>query len=304
LKDRVQSVIINGCRSKQFAVCSGVPQGSVLGPILFLFYINDLDDYVSSFVRKFADDTKIARRIRMSHELLPCLDSDDMQRDLDSLSEWCDKWQMSFNVMKCACLHFGHSNPRTSYKLNGVEIPAKDTEKDLGVVVSADLKFSDHCSAAARKAEYVLWCIRRSIKNLNKTVFLHLYKSLVRPHLEYCSSVWCPHYVRDVDRIEKVQRHATKLCWSVSHLPYDDRLRALGLQTLRTRRIRSDLILLYKIVRGQVDLPLCNLFCFEGDTGTRGHNLRLRANILASIVLSTVSPIESLSYGINSLRML
>jgi hypothetical protein len=280
LRDRIQRVVVNGFMSKDISVLSGVPQGSVLGPVLFLFYVNDLDDCVTGLVRKFADDTKLARRIRMSDPRLSALDCTDMQFDLNSLTAWCQTWQMEFNVEKCSCLHFGHSNPNFTYELNTTPIPSRSSEKDLGVIVSDNLKFSEHCSAAARKAQFVLWCLRRTIKNLSKPIFLQLYKTLVRPHLEYCSSVWCPHYVRDVRLIEKVQERATKMCSSVSHLSsYEDRLIALDLQTLATRRIRSDLILLYKIVHNLIDLPLANLFSYEQDVGTRGHSLKLRPNV-------------------------
>jgi hypothetical protein len=283
LSNRSQSVLVNGTPSTSIEVTSGVPQGSVLGPVLFLYYINDIDLHVSSGILKFADDTKLFRRLHVSHPASLALDLADMQSDLNSLTQWCDQWMMEFNVKKCACLHFGHNNPCQQYFLGHDPIPNKSREKDLGVIISDSLKFSDHCSDAVRRAEYVLWCIRRSIQYMSKPIFLQLYKTLVRPILEYCSSVWCPHYVRDVQLIEKVQRRATKLHGPARHLDYDNRLRLLGIQSLATRRYRSDLILLYKIVHGLVDLPVAALFDFARDSGVRGHILKLQPRPAARV---------------------
>jgi hypothetical protein len=277
LTGRTQAVVVNGALSSELPVLSGVPQGSVLGPVLFLFYINDIDEYCSSALRKYADDSKVMRRLRMGNELCMRFDIIDLQADLDSLISWCDDWQMDFNVSKCACLHFGHNNPRATYFLNGEQIPNRDCEKDLGVLISDDLKFSKHCAKIAKSAQRILWCINRAFSYISKDIFLRLYKSLVRPRLECATSVWCPHYERDIAIIEKVQRRATKLFRPVKDLPYDDRLRALGLQTLRTRRFRSDLILLYKLCHGTVDLPVERLFQWAPDQRLRGHSLKLRA---------------------------
>jgi hypothetical protein len=277
LSDRTQFVVINDSKSAPYSVTSGVPQGSVLGPILFLYYINDVDDWVSSSIWKYADDTKLGRRLRMSDPRLYQIDIDDMQFDLDSIYEWSQVWLMDFNVQKCACLHFGNNNPTAIYHLNGCDIPNKTSEKDLGVTISSNLKFSDHCAKSVRSAEGVLWCIRRCIKYMSKDIFLRLYKALVRPRLEYASSVWCPHYVRDVDIIERVQHHATKLFLPVRDLPYEERLRRLGIQSLKTRRLRSDLILLYRMCHGKVDIPITNLFQWARDDRLRGHPFKLRA---------------------------
>jgi hypothetical protein len=276
LCNRRQIVTINGCHSEPYDVTSGVPQGSVIGPLLFLVYVDDLDLCISSVIRKFADDSKVFRRLHMSHPQLLELDCADLQLDLDALADWCRTWLMDFNVQKCACLHFGSNNPCTTYYLNGQAIPNKQSEKDLGVHISDSLKFSEHCADAVRRAEYALWCVKKSIKYMSKDIFLQLYKALIRPILEYASSVWCPHYRRDIDLIERVQRRATKLHGPARDLQYHERLRLLGIQTLQTRRYRNDLILLYKIMHGLVDLPESVLFNFAADTGIRGHNLKLR----------------------------
>jgi hypothetical protein len=279
LTGRKQRVTVNGAYSRELPVLSGVPQGSVLGPVLFLFYINDLDEHCSSAIRKYADDSKVMRRLRMSYDLCTSLDIADMQADLDSLMSWCDIWQMEFNVSKCACLHFGYKNPQAVYHLNGNEIPVRDCERDLGVIISSNMKFSTHCATIAKSAERVLWCIRRAFQYISKDVFLRLYKSLIRPRLEYASSVWCPHYLRDIEIIERVQRRATKLFRPVKDLPYESRLRELGLQTLKTRRFRCDLIFVYKLCHDLVDLPLERFFDWPTDHRLRGHSLKLRARM-------------------------
>ena len=134
----------------------GVPQGSVLGPLLFLIYINDLDDTVGSNILKFADDTKIFRKVRSGQ------DSQVLQEDLDSLVRWSEKWQMSFNQDKCKCLHIGRSNGKSDYAIQNAVLNTTATEKDIGVTIQADLKVSEQCSIAARKGNQLIDGISRT----------------------------------------------------------------------------------------------------------------------------------------------
>ena len=282
LHNRSQRVVVNGTASPWKEVASGVPQGSVLGPLLFLFFINDIDECASSRVLKFADDTKVFRRLHTSNatnqpRLLVELDICDIQLDIDALAAWADVWQMEFNVAKCVCLHFGHRNPRHSYSLNGSEIPSAHSEKDLGVHISDDLKCSTHCAETVSMVEKVLWLIRRHFVYLNKSTFLPLYFALIRSRLEYASCAWCPHYKRDIKLIEDVQRRATKLVPDARNMPYEDRLRFLQIQTLETRRLRADMITMYRMAHGAVNVPLSRFFDLAPDTRLRGHPYKLRA---------------------------
>ena len=157
LIDRRQRVVVDGEVSNWKSVLSGVPQGSVLGPILFLIYINDLDDDITSKVLKFADDTKVFRKIKSD------ADRQHLQDDLNKLIEWYDKWQMLFNFGKYKCLHTGHGNEDAQYTMGGTVLSTTLKENNLGLTISADMKVSEQCGIAAAKGKHFLGLIRRNI---------------------------------------------------------------------------------------------------------------------------------------------
>ena len=186
LTDRSQRVVLNGIASEWLPVSSGVPQGSVLGPVCFIVFINDLDDVldlVDGFVSKFADDTKYGRVIRNE------TDREKMQRDINKLLEWADTWQMQFNAKKCKIMHFGSKNPQYTYCMGGFA-PAGTIleevceEKDIGVIVSNSLKPSLQCAKAAKKANSILGQMSRSFHYRDGDVFMKLFTTYVRHHLE------------------------------------------------------------------------------------------------------------------------
>ena len=242
LNERKQRVVLNGEESNWLDVTSGIPQGSVLGPILFLVYINDLPEVVHNAVKLFADDTKLYGK--------SCTDEDQrsIQEDINSLIQWSDSWLLKFNISKCKHMHLGTRNTQTVYKMDGMDIEQTTCEKDVGVYIDNELKFQRHIAESIKKANQKLGIIKRNFSHLDKDSFLSLYKSLVRPHLEYCSCVWSVIYKKDAISIENTQRRATKLVHHIQHLPYSDRLQYLGLPSLEYRRIRTDVIQLYKIV--------------------------------------------------------
>ncbi|MCP4269716.1 MAG: hypothetical protein GY777_29780, partial [Candidatus Brocadiaceae bacterium] len=205
LTDRKQRVSVNGSKSDWATVASGVPQGSVLGPLLFIIYINDLDTGVNSSISKFADDTKIGRVINSVE------DKRALQMDLDVLHEWANKWQMEFNVNKCKVLHMGRTAEDSIYKLDNLDISNSACEKDLGVMVSRDLKPRQQCISVKNKANRVLGFISRSVSNRTEKVILQLYLALVRPHLDYAVQFWSPFYRMDIQSLESVQRRMTKM---------------------------------------------------------------------------------------------
>ena len=157
LTDRRQRVVVDGEVSNWKSVLSGVPQGSVLGPILFLIYINDLDDSKTSNVLKFADDTTLFRKVNTDG------DKQHLQNDLDRLVKWSEKWQMLFNFCKCKCLHTGHGNLEVNYKMGDTVLGTTVKERDLGVTISADMKVSEQCGFAASKGNQIHGLIRRNI---------------------------------------------------------------------------------------------------------------------------------------------
>ena len=234
LTDRRQRVVVDGEVSNWKSVLSGVPQGSVLGPILFLIYINDLDDSITSNVLKFADDTKLFRKVNTDG------DKQHLQNDLDRLVKWSEKWQMLFNFGKCKCLHTGHRNLNVNYKMGDTVLGITVKEKDLGVTISTDMKVSEQCGIAASKGNQILGLIRRNITYKGKKLIIPLYKAIVRPHLEYCIQAWRPYRKKDIDTLEHIQRRATKMIPELRDLCYEERLKECGLTTLETRRLRGD----------------------------------------------------------------
>ena len=269
LTDRRQRVVVDGEVSNWKSVLSGVPQGSVLGPILFLIYINDLDDSITSNVLKFADDTKLFRKVNTDG------DKQHLQNDLDRLVKWSEKWQMLFNFGKCKCLHTGHRNLNVNYKMGATVLGTTVKEKDLGVTISADMKVSEQCGIAASKGNQILGLIRRNITYKGKKLIIPLYKAIVRPHLEYCIQAWRPYRKKDIDTLERIQRRATKMIPELRDLSYEERLKECGLTTLETRRLRGDQIEVFKILNGYENIDRNMFFSLKKDSRTRGHQVKL-----------------------------
>ena len=242
LTDRRHRVVVDGEVSSWKSVLSGVPQGSVLGPILFMVYINDLEEGVTGNILKFADDTKLFTKTKEIG------DKQNLQDDIDKLVKWSEKWQMLFNFGKCKCLHIGPGNTSMNYEMGGTILSTTVKEKDLGVTMDANMKVSEQCRIAASKANQVLGMIRRNITYKDKSLIVPLYKAIVRPHLEYCIQAWSPYLRKDIDMLEKIQRRATKLIPGLRDLRYEERLKECGLTTLETRRLRGDQIEVFKIL--------------------------------------------------------
>ena len=181
LTDRRQRVVVDGEVSSWKSVLSVVSQGSVLGLILFLVYINDLEEGVTGNILKFADDTKLFTKTKEIG------DKFFLQDDIDKLVKWSEKWQMLFNFGKCKCLHIGPGNTSMNYEMGGTILSTTVKEKDLGVTMNANMKVSEQCRIAASKANQVLGMIRRNITYKDKSLIVPLYKAIVRPHLEYCT---------------------------------------------------------------------------------------------------------------------
>ena len=250
LCNRKQRVKINGFYSEWADVISGIPQGTILGPILFIIFINDLPDLCKQFVNVylFADDAKLYKHITTDddHHLL--------QKGLDALQEWSDRWLLKLNINKCKTAFYGRDvKYEYKYFVSSTELERVNTIKDLGVIFDSELTFVSHCKEKINKAYSMLGLIKRNFIFLTEEAFVILYKSIVRCHLEYANSVWNPYRQGLIKDLEKVQMRATKLVLTVKNLTYKERLQRLKLPTLKYRRTRGDMIEVFKILTGKYD---------------------------------------------------
>ena len=247
LKDRSFQVNVGNNASQNFKVTSGVPQGSVLGPLLFLLYINDLPENIKNLVSLFADDLKMYGRSS---------EKEMNQTDLNKLENWQNDWLLFFNTKdsKCKVMHVGKSNPCNQYYLQGYLLPAVETEKDLGITISNSWKWDQHILNSVGKANGNKAWVIRSVISRSPDVLVPLYKSMIRSHLEYCVQVWSPLPKFGnwglILELENVQRSFTRLIDGIGLLPYNARLEKLNLTTLLERRVRGDLIETFKILSG------------------------------------------------------
>ena len=247
---------------------SGVPQGSVIGALLFLLFINDIPNEIKCNIQLFADDAKIFKTVENEE------DHQDRFKDLDNLENWARLWQMKFNVGQCKVLHLGRRNPRYEYNMGDLTLETATEEKDLGVIIYEKLKFDKHTEAQANKANKVIGLPRRSFETLDEETLVWLFKAFVRPHLEYCNTVTYPVYEKDAKLLEGVQRRATKMVPEMKNYDYVTRLKKLALPSLSYRRKRGDMIKVYKYTHGLYKVSALPVEMEE--ITTRGHNYKLK----------------------------
>ena len=277
LISRFQRVVINGSYSDWLPVRSGVPQGSVLGPLLFLLYIDDLHNVVSnSTLKLFADDVALYREVKCS------ADCSLLQQDLDNISSWTTKWQLRLNASKCGVFPISNKRKPLTYKyeINGAIISWISIVKYLGVYIQSNLSWSHHCRTVSVKARQSLNYLRHSIWGATTAVKSVAYKSLVRPLLEYACQVWNPHTARDKSVLEAVQRRAAKWAcgsrWDPSSRKWNkssgECLDTLHWPTLTQRRNYLSVSTLGDIFHKRTSLKFSDYYCFNASC-TRAHEL-------------------------------
>jgi hypothetical protein len=272
LNRRSFQVRVGDSYSSTIRVTSGVPQGSVLGPLLFLIFINGLPNAIPTSSAFYADDFKIWSK-----------DPEALQKAIDICVEWTSNHGLSVNKAKTTHMAFNCRDTPT-FSLTTIEDPSSPStittshaHKDLGIWTNSTLSPSVMCAESAKKAQRMLNFLKRTFPVITPTMFQPLYSTYVRPHLEYCSIAWLPVLKKDKYILEQVQRRATKSVRSLRSLPYSDRLKSLNLFSLEYRRLRGCMIYTYKLFQSGLE----ELHFKPSDSGLRGHNRKLfveRAN--------------------------
>lgn len=256
LTNRKQTVVVEGSSSESIGVRSGVPQGTVLGPLMFLIYINDISEGIDSHIRLFADDSVVYGIVESPNEAAA------LQNDLNKLSDWSKMWQMSLNHDKCSVLKIGRTKtPITfQYTIDGVALKTVEHHPYLGVELSKNLDWGHHIHNITGKANQSLGFIRRNLGSCPQNVKEQAYMTLVRPRLEYASSVWDPHLKKHHHDLEKIQRRAARFvtgCYDYQPGTVTNLLQELKWPTLEERRMMTRLTTFYKITSGElaVEIP-------------------------------------------------
>ena len=270
LTGRKQCVVVEGKKSEWKPVVSGIPQGSVIGPILFVCFINVLPSKVEyNMCKLFADDCKIYGVIDLPRN------TSTIQSDLDDLRNWSEYWQLPFNESKCKAIHFGFHNPKIDYKLNSHTLEVVHEEKDLGIIIDDTLRFHQQTACVVKEANQVLGVIKISFNTRDEITITTLYKSMVRPHLEYANAIWGPHFQADIIKVESVERRATKMICGLTNLTYQERLKTLKLRSLVYRRRRGNMIQIFNILNDYLRIDKNQFFKIREGSRTRGHGNKI-----------------------------
>ena len=278
LVGRTMSVAIRDVLSNPRSVTSGVPQGSVLGPILFLLFVNHIAAHLSCHFKIFADDLKLYMNVSepdIAHH------SDCVKRcqdDISTLYSTAESWGLRFNKEKCVVIRFQrkfHTLPPPSYHIDNVQIRVVDSHTDLGVIVDSSLKFHEHIQRTAQKAGGLAQNLLKSTVCRSPEFMTTIFSSHVRPIMEYCSVIWHTGYIGDLRILESVQRRWTKRIDGMTQLDYGSRLRSLNMYSVSGRLLRADMIYCWKLFNGQCCVPPSALFSPAPQGGTRGHPFKV-----------------------------
>jgi ribonuclease P/MRP protein subunit RPP40 len=275
LFNRTLCVKVNKACSNSAVQISGVPQGSVLGPLCFILYINDLPNVVQHCKLKlYADDVKVYTTFK------PSLLVNDLQRDLDAISAWARSWQLCISVAKTFVLHIGAKNPHRVYSINDTPIASADSIKDLGVNIVSDLSWSKHVSEVVKKANRTCNVILHGFANHNIELYMSAFNSYVKPILNYCCYVYNPVLCRDIDLIENVLRAYTRRAFRKCRLPYmcyTDRLAKLNMLSVERTRFIACLTMFFNVYNGFTSCDVLNTSTYSPHVlhNLRGHSKKL-----------------------------
>ena len=274
LSARFQCTRVGDSVSTVEYLISGVIQGSCLGPILFVLYINDIVQLFDECCtcKLYADDLKLYMHMKSPD----CATM--FQKHLDKLVVWSKHWQLKIAYKKCSIMQLGNTINNPVFYLDSDILTNVDTVKDLGILVDCRLKFECHINKIVARASIRANLIHKCFLSKDISTMTRAFTTYVRPLLEYASCVWSPCSIKDVKRIESVQRRFTKRLPGMTHFSYASRLKAVGLDTLEHRRLQQDLLHTYKILFGKLNIDYTNMFCFRLHSITRGHQWKLYPN--------------------------
>ena len=259
---RTQQVVVNDSKSDTTIITSGVPQGSLLGPILFLIYVNDLPQAaLDAHCVMYADDTKIYQVVDNE------ADSVRFQSVIDEVCVWCSRWGMKLNVLKTNVMHLGKSNPCLPYFALGTKLDRVDMTKDLGVTISSDLSVRKHVKNVCGIANYRIKLLKSCFTNTDIKFLLSLYKTYILPLFTYCCTVWYPQYQCEWNMLERVQRDA--LAYIYRGVNYHQALKMSNLLTIQKLFQVYDLVMVFKIYNNLVDANLNDFFTLSQMVTTR-----------------------------------
>ena len=254
LQNRYQRVVINSECSSWTKVKSGVAQGTILGPILFLCFINDIPNNISSTIRLYADDCILYRPISTLD------DCKILQNDLDVLSRWSETWMLDFNVSKCKIMKMSRKFHNITYKysINEQMLQNVKSEKYLGLVINSSLNWNDHCKDVYTKCNRIMGIIRRNFVDCPRSVLKSLYESLIRSRLEYCCIAWDLYRNTHKQMIERIQKRYVRMMYKDWSTSYNVLLQKIGLNSLEIRRKYHWLVFNYKIVNNLINIGQVN----------------------------------------------
>ena len=278
LKERRQRVRVNNRMSEWVEVTSGVPQGTILGPLIFLLYINDIADDLNATCRLFADDCLLYKCYSEFQE------TNRLQEDLNKLEIWSNRWLLEFNPSKCKVMYISNrkSIKKADYFLNGQKLESVEFEKYLGVYIQSNLKWSKHVNYVYQDSMRKLGFLKRSFNKCEPVVKENLYNQLIRSKLEYASSVWDPHNIGEEQKIEKIQKRAYKYIYGVKSIPnYILYLKEYKILPLHQRRVYNRLCMLYKIINGLIDINFDqNLTWAQGRCLRKNNTLQIKTTLI------------------------